>query len=634
MGYSQLDPQTLEEIKQRVDIYDVISEYVVLHKRGKSLVGLCPFHNEKSPSFNVSADKQLYHCFGCGAGGNAITFLMELRKQSFYEVALDLARRYQIPLKTLNPEEHQKLQRQLSLKEQLYEIVAVAVSFYQHALRQPEGEHALNYLKQKRHLNDEIITQFQLGYAPAGWETLYRYLVEQKRYPVALVEQAGLIKPRKSASGHYDTFRDRIMIPIHDSQGRAIAFGSRTLGTDEPKYLNSPETPLFDKGKTLFALDKATKRITEEDRVIVVEGYFDAIALHSVGITNGVASLGTAFSGVQLKQLLRYTDSKQIIFNFDSDPAGIKATERAINEISSLVYSGQIQLRILNLPDGKDADEFLNSSAGAAEKFRHLIETAPLWFEWQIEQLLSKHNLKEADHFQIVVQTMVKLLSQLENIPQRIYYIHYCADLLSQGDKGRIRIYEDSLSKQLKKSNFRIVKDSKKTTQSNDVISEEKNRLEYEEALLLKIYLHCPHHRAEIQAQIEEKEIVFSVSYHRFLWQQILTLEDDFLSNPEPDNLSNRLLSLLQDKLLSFPEQAEKVRYLFYLDEIGEKDIAFASTNLEKVFLSLEFVKYTNYKRYCIEQLDKATAFKDQLFWSQELSEVSQKLQELMYHSE
>jgi DNA primase len=339
MDTPRLHPDTIEEVKQRIDIVDVISERVVLKKRGREYVGLCPFHEEKSPSFTVSPAKQMYYCFGCGAGGNGIKFLMEVGKQSFGEVVFDLARRYQIPIKTLAVEQRQVLEQTLSLREQLYEIMAVAVSFYQHALMQPQGEKALDYLRKQRQLTPETITNFNLGYSPASWETLYRYLVEQKRYPVPLVEQAGLIKPRQNGSGYYDQFRDRLMIPILDNQGRAIAFGSRTLGNDQPKYLNSPETPLFEKGKTLFALDKAKQEIINSDLALVVEGYFDAIALHSVGITNVVACLGTALSQEQIKLLLRYSESKQIIFNFDADQAGIKATQRAIEEIAPLVNS-------------------------------------------------------------------------------------------------------------------------------------------------------------------------------------------------------------------------------------------------------------------------------------------------------
>jgi DNA primase len=212
MDVPRLHPDTIEEVKQRVDIVEVISESVVMRKRGKDYVGACPFHDEKTPSFSVSPSKQLYYCFGCGAGGDAVKFLMELGKRSFSEVVLDLAQRYQIPIQTLEPEQRQEFQRQLSLREQLYEILAVTASFYQHALRQPEGAIALDYLKNKRQLSEETIGQFQLGYAPAGWETLYRYLVEQKRYPIALVEEAGLIKQRTSGSGYYDQFRDRLMI--------------------------------------------------------------------------------------------------------------------------------------------------------------------------------------------------------------------------------------------------------------------------------------------------------------------------------------------------------------------------------------------------------------------------------------
>lgn len=412
---------------------------------------MCPFHEEKTPSFSVSPAKQMYYCFGCSAGGNAVKFLMEVGKRSFSDVVLDLARRYQVPVQTLEPEQRASLQRELSLREQLYEILAVAAAFYEHALRQPQGEQALTYLQVNRQLSEEAIQQFQLGYAPAGWETIYRYLVEQKGKPVQQVEQAGLIAPRKSGSGYYDRFRDRIIIPIRDSQGRVIGFGGRTLGDEQPKYLNSPETPLFAKGKTLFALDKARAAIAKLDQAVVVEGYFDAIALHTAGIQNVVASLGTALSQEQVRQLLRYTESKQIVLNFDADKAGNQASERAIGEIAPLVYSGQVQLRVLKLPDGKDADEFLNGQPQAADNYRKLLKTAPLWLDWQISQLLSGQDLKQADQFQHVAQGMVKLLSQLADVNKLTYYINSCAQLLSQGQTKLVPLYIENLQAQLKK---------------------------------------------------------------------------------------------------------------------------------------------------------------------------------------
>ncbi|HLO51181.1 MAG TPA: CHC2 zinc finger domain-containing protein, partial [Kamptonema sp.] len=198
MQIPRLHPDTIEEVKQRTDIVDVISTHVVLRKRGKDFVGLCPFHDEKSPSFTVSPSKQMFYCFGCGAGGNAFKFLMEFGKRSFSDVVLELARQHQVPVQTLEPEQRQELQRQISLREQLYEILALASSFYEHALRQSQGQKALQYLQIERKLSEETIQKFQLGYAPSGWEALYSYLVEQKHYPLQLVEQAGLILPRKS----------------------------------------------------------------------------------------------------------------------------------------------------------------------------------------------------------------------------------------------------------------------------------------------------------------------------------------------------------------------------------------------------------------------------------------------------
>ncbi|MGK7933340.1 MAG: DNA primase [Microcystaceae cyanobacterium] len=613
MDFPRLHPDTIDEIKQRVDIIDVISNYVVLKKRGKNFLGLCPFHQEKTPSFTVSPTKQMYYCFGCQEGGNVFKFLMEVGKQSFAEVVFDLAKTYQVPIKTLEPAQKQALQRQISLREQLYEVLAVAGSFYHHALYQPQGEIALKYLKEKRHLTDEIIEQFQLGYAPEGWETLYRYLVEQKRYPLSLVEEAGLIKLRKKGSGHYDQFRDRLMIPIFDPKGRLIAFGSRTLGNDEPKYLNSPETPLFNKSKTLFALDKAKEGIGKQDRAIVVEGYFDAIALHSKGFTYTVASLGTAFTQDQLRLLLRYSESKQVIFNFDADTAGIKATQRAISDIESLVYSGQVQLRILNLSGGKDADEFLHSSEDSVAQYQDLINNAPLWFDWQLQQLLEDKNLKEADQFEQVAKEMVNLLNHLENGNQRTHYLEKCASILSLGNSQLIPLYLNNLQAQLRKPLIKNVprslpstKTSKKNiTKLKSEKNKEKEALRNNETLLLQIYLHFPQHRHEIIQQLTEQDLFFCIDDYRKLWQIIVEIQEE-----EPDimnNMNNRLMVNLEEKLLSSSLPNQSFNSLFYLlDEKTQADIYNPSLQIQQVILRLKIISLEKYARYCSQQWIKA----------------------------
>lgn len=630
MEIPRLHPDTIEEVKQRADIYDVVSEHVVLRKRGKDYVGLCPFHDEKTPSFSVSPAKQMYYCFGCNAGGNAIKFLMEVGKRSFSDVVLDLARRYQVSVKTLEPEQRASLQRQLSLREQLYEIMALATAFYQHALHQPQGQLALDYLKSQRRLSQETIQQFQLGYVPAGWETIYRYLVEHKGKPVQLVEKAGLIAPRKEDKGYYDRFRDRLMIPIHDNQGRVIGFGGRTLKDEQPKYLNSPDTPLFDKGKTLFALDKARDAITKQDKAVVVEGYFDAIALHAAGITNVVASLGTALSQQQVKQLLRYTESKQIILNFDADTAGTQASERAIAEIADLVYSGQVQLRVLNLPDGKDADEFLKGHSNSTDKYRQLLETAPLWIDWQIQQLLIGQDLKQADQFQRVAKQMVKLLSHLDHPDTRNYYIRICAEYLSRKNTQQLKLLQENLNSQVKK-----LRKQKSASSTDDHVVQplpltpERSLLEQAEALLLLIYLHRPEYRQTIIDTIEAQDLLFSLSHHRFLWQQILALQPAIQTSSQT---LDPLISLLQERSIEFSEEMAQVTHLFHLDEKRQQDLVRTPLLIRAATACMEKVALEKHRRYCLNQwqkLDPSTDLQRRQYYYQEFYQTEQRIKEL-----
>ena len=640
----RLHPDTIEEVQQRVDIVDVISEHIVLRKRGKDYLGLCPFHNEKTPSFSVSQDKQVYYCFGCSQGGNTYKFLMEIGKQSFAEVVLDLARRYQVDVKTVEPEQSQEIQRQQTLKEQLYEILAVTSSFFQHALHQSQGETALTYLSQQRNIEPATISNFQLGYAPAGWETLYRYLVEQKRYPVNLIQQAGLIKPRKTGSGYYDVFRDRLIIPIMDLQGRAIGFGSRSLRDEDlPKYLNSPETPLFDKSKTLFALDKAGSNISQADCAVVVEGYFDAIALHEAGIANVVASLGTAFTQNQLKQLLRFTPSKQVILNFDADNAGNKATERAIKEVEDLVYGGVVQLRILNLPDGKDADEFIKSREDGVVIYYQALENAPLWLDWLIDRLLADKNLKAADEFQLCAAGMISLLNKLQDANQRNHYLTYCAELLSAGDSRLVLQNLATLKSQTKSVRPQYRNPTPKKQQSVVALSmastPESELLEQAEALLLRIYIHYPNYRDRIIDELEAKDLLFNLAEHRFLWQQIIAIEDELTT---VTTTHNYLLGELHNRSLDFPEPMKKLTRLFHLNEKTIEDVFRTEVRVAEAIASIELVSYQKRAIYCEEQLrdrvpDRQSDIEIMKYYAEELCIAREKIKELkqavLFHS-
>lgn len=571
MSSPRLHPSTIEAVRERADLVDIVSEQVVLKKQGKDFVGLCPFHDDKSPSFSVSPAKQFYYCFSCGAGGNVFKFLMELGQRSFADVVLDLAGRYQVPVTTLEPAQQQALQRSLSLREQLYEIVAVAAKFYQHALFQPDGQRALGYLREERQLDDQTIQQFLLGYAPEGWQTLYGYLVEQKRYPVNLVEQAGLIVPRQGGSGHYDRFRDRLMIPIHDAQNRLIGFGGRGLTADaKPKYLNSPETELFDKGKTLYGLDKAKAAIAQQDRAIVVEGYFDVIALHAAGITCAVASLGTALNAGQVKQLLRYSESKQVIFNFDADAAGLKAAERAIGEVADMAYRGDVQLRILNIPDGKDPDDYLRLYT--PEEYIALADTAPLWLDWQIDKLVQDRDLKQADQFQQASQEVVALLSNIANADTRTHYIRHCAELFSQGDGRIVPLLAENLLAQVRRKR-RQPADQKGKTDPVQILN--RSFLEEAEATLLRIYIHSAEHRQAIASGLETRDLQFSFSHHRALWRMVSELNhiEQQSSAAAGQPPAQSLLETLRNFSAESTGPLSQVHHLLYLEEKTQLDV-------------------------------------------------------------
>jgi DNA primase len=596
MNVPRLHPDTIAAVKDRADIYDVVSEHVVLKKQGKDFVGFCPFHDDKrNPSFSVSPSKQFYYCFSCGAGGNAFKFLMEIGKRNFSEVVLDLAKKYQVPVKTLDADQRQELQRQISVREQLYEILAITSKFYEHALRQSVGKAALDYLLDDRKLSQVAIQQFQLGYAPAGWETIYHYLVEQKQYPVALVEQAGLLVSRKEGAGYYDRFRDRLMIPIHDSQGRVIGFGGRALGDEQPKYLNSPETELFDKGRTLFGLDQAKAAIAKQDQAIVVEGYFDVIALHAAGITHAVASLGTALSVNQVKQLVKFTESNQIIFNFDADRAGVQATQRVIGEadVENLAYQGKLNLHVLNLPDGKDPDEFLKTHA--PEEYKTLLQTAPLWLDWQIQQAIAQRDLKRPEQLQAATEAIVKLLGNLPNPTLRTYYIQKCAELLAQDNLRLVPQIEENLRLQVKGQRWHG-RSAKWQTPGD------RTRLEEAESLLLSMYLHAPQSRSRIVEILEERDLEFSNSHHRFLWHRILEIEAtiptqaEFAAADAPD-----LLGKLRDRCTEFPAEMASIYRLFELNEKASNDIQRGSLVIRAAAAVMEQVQCEKRRRHFLE---------------------------------
>ena len=518
MVNARLHPRTIEAVKERADIVDVVGEHVVLKKKGREFVGICPFHDDSKPSMTVSPAKQFYYCFSCGAGGNSIKFLMEFQRQSFSDVVLDLARRYQLPIETVDGPQQERLRQQLSRRDKLQRALALASGWFRTQLRSPAGQEAHNYLNEQRGLSPAVQDAFELGYAPDQWGGLLNHLQQVEGLAPDLLEAAGLVVPRKGGNGFYDRFRHRVIVPIHDRQGRVIGFGDRSLDGSEPKYLNSPETEVFEKGKHLFGLDKASNAIRKDDRAVVVEGYFDVIALHAAGITNAVASLGTALSSQQITQLCRVSDSKRIVLNFDADGAGVRAANRAIGEVEQLSLQGQLELRVLHLPSGKDPDEFLKDH-GAGD-YRALLDQAPLWLDWQIEQALADRDLSRADQFQQAVSSLVALLGKLPQSAVRTHYLQRVAERLS-GGQGRLALQlEEDLRQQVKGQRWHGR--SSRHEQPGEISQRERS-----EADLLRLYLHCPRHRAVIRQELRQRELEdFAIQHHRHLWAAITELEE------------------------------------------------------------------------------------------------------------
>ncbi len=514
----RLHPRTIDAVKERADIVDVVGEHVVLKKKGREFVGVCPFHDDSKPSMTVSPQKQFYYCFSCGAGGNSIKFLMEFQRQSFSDVVLDLARRYQLPVETVDGPQQERLRQQLSRRDQLHRALALASGWFRSQLKSESGQEALAYLRDQRGLSEATLETFELGYAPDQWDGLLKHLQHVEGLSPELLESAGLVVPRKGGKGFYDRFRGRVIVPIRDRQGRVIGFGGRSLDGSDPKYLNSPETEVFEKGKHLFGLDQAANAIRKDDRAVVVEGYFDVIALHAAGVTNAVASLGTALSGQQITQLCRCSDGKRIVLNFDADRAGIRAANRAIGEVEQLALQGQLELRVLHTPSGKDPDEYLKDH-GAGD-YRALLDQAPLWLDWQIEQVLEGRDLTKADQFQQAVSGLVELLGKLPQSAIRTHYLQQVAERLS-GGQGRLALQlEQDLRQQVQGQRWHGR--SARHEKAGEVSQRERC-----EAEILRIYLHCPIHRSQVRCELRQRELEdFAFQHHRLLWSAITDLEE------------------------------------------------------------------------------------------------------------
>ena len=404
----------VEEVRQRSDVVDIISSYVNLKRTGSNYVGLCPFHNEKTASFSVSPSKQMYYCFGCGAGGNVFTFLMEYENLTFVEALERLAEQAGMELPEKGNSENDRKRR--DLRDSILEVNKLAANYYFACLKSEQGKIGYEYLT-KRELKPETIVRFGLGFAGKGGSPLYQY-VKSKGYPDSVLKETGLFTYDEKR-GVYDKFWNRVMFPILDRNNRVIAFGGRVMGDAKPKYLNSPETMVFDKSRNLYGLNFV--RGKQGEGMIICEGYMDVIALHQAGFTNAVASLGTAFTSQHCSLLKRYTDL--VYLCYDSDGAGVKAAMRAI----PMLKEAGIRVKVINMRPYKDPDEFMKGLS--PEAFKERIEQAKSSFFYEVDNLMKEYDMNDPESKTSFMNEVAKKCLTFDNEIERTNYMEaFCRE--------------------------------------------------------------------------------------------------------------------------------------------------------------------------------------------------------------
>ena len=482
-----MDPYQVakEDIKRAADIVELIGQYVQLKKAGLNHIGLCPFHGDKDPSFTVSQTKQRFHCFGCKKGGDVFSFWMEYHKVSFPQALKDLAERYNIllPEKKITPSQR----RELDLKELLYRINNAASGYFNYILEKTgNGKKGIEYFK-KRSIGIDTVSKFRLGYAPDEWDGLVRFLT-RKKIDLEKAEKAGLIIPKKNR-GYYDRFRGRVIFPIFDMEGRVAGFGGRVLDNSLPKYLNTPETPIFHKGELLYGLNSAFGHVRETGRVIIVEGYTDVLALNNHGFHGAVATLGTALTQNHLRKLKGFT--REIIVVFDSDNAGKNA---AIKSLPLFLNEG-LTASVMVLPEGDDPDTFINSNG--LDAFLNLLEKSVSMFDFYVEA--KQQEMASGVTGQIeLLNEIIPIMSQITSDLQRSLYIKHLCEKCGISEA----IIHDELARQNKTG---PVKGSNRDLGTRIKGSRVKNLKEY---ALMNLLVHFP----ETAARILQEDFRFLIS--------------------------------------------------------------------------------------------------------------------------
>ncbi|MGE7601191.1 DNA primase [Peribacillus sp. NPDC097675] len=487
MTNGRIEDEKINQIREAVDIVDLIGEYVQLKKQGRNYFGLCPFHGENSPSFSVSTEKQIFHCFGCGAGGNIFTFLMDIEGYNFVESAKVLAEKGNVPLE-VEINKDSKRSNMPAGSQQMLEAHDLLRKFYNHLLvNTKEGQEALEYLLD-RGFTEETIEKFQIGYSLDSWDFVSKFLLK-RGFPPEFMEQAGLIIYREKDESYFDRFRNRVMFPIMDHQGNTIAFSGRAMGDDEPKYLNSPETPIFNKSKTLYNFHHARPHIRKKEQVVIFEGFADCISAVRAGVENSVATMGTALTDQHIQLLKRNTD--QILICYDSDSAGLNAANRAVNMLQEADFTVKVAL----MPDNMDPDDYIKEF-GEKSFVSEVIGASLTYMAFKMHYLRRGKNVNnEGDRIQYIEE----VLKEISRLPSAVERDHYLRQLSSE-----FTLSLDALEQQQRQVFFA---ERKKGTLPQPA-AQKKMTLQYEHKLK------PAHHNAEIKLiahMLKSRELTYKI---------------------------------------------------------------------------------------------------------------------------
>ncbi|MEK4537450.1 DNA primase [Peribacillus sp. FSL K6-1552] len=553
MTNGRIEDEKINQIREAVDIVDLIGEYVQLKKQGRNYFGLCPFHGENSPSFSVSADKQIFHCFGCGAGGNIFTFLMDIEGYNFVESAKVLAEKGNVPLDVEINKDSQRSNMPAG-SQQMFEAHDLLRKFYHHLLvNTKEGQEALEYLL-KRGFTEETIEKFQIGYSLDSWDFVSKFLLK-RGFPAEFMEQAGLIIFREKDESYFDRFRNRVMFPIMDHQGNTIAFSGRAMGDDEPKYLNSPETPIFNKSKTLYNFHHARPHIRKKEQVVIFEGFADCISAVRAGVENSVATMGTALTDQHIQLLKRNTD--QILICYDSDSAGLNAANRAVN----MLQDNDFTVKVALMPDNLDPDDYIKEF-GEKSFVSEVIGASLTYMAFKMHYLRRGKNVNnEGDRIQYIEE----VLREISRLPNAVERDHYLRQLSSE-----FSLSLDALEQQQRQVFFA---ERKKGTLPQPAI-QKKMTLQYEHKLK------PAHHNAEtklIAHMLKSRDMTFKIQqllgqtvFHVDEHQAIITYLYAFYEDGhEPD--TSFFLTYLPDPNLR--RIVSEIEMMSVNEEVTEKEL-------------------------------------------------------------